>query len=315
MGKAGRFACIFVPMGLTIASLLCLLLVFLGGLSKSNALGSLYFMQLDASNFTANPDLSAVDFTDIDDQFLDMFKSSFAKGDLKDFYNIYIWNYCDGTADDKSGDKTIDHCSSRQAAYWFNVKEVWGMDGAALADHFPKALDDGLKVYEKVAKFMFACYTVAFWVTVAEIVVGILAIFSRWGSLCTTIVSTAAGIFVTAAAITSTALFATFTGIVNTSLKPYHIHASMSTKMLAIVWLAVAFNVGAGFFWLISTCCCSGKSDPKHKKTTFAQRTPYTYEPLHDHHHAGGAVPLGQMGPGGAYKGGNNAYEPFRSHA
>lgn len=37
MGKLGRFACIFTPMALTIASLICLLLIFLGGLNKSSS--------------------------------------------------------------------------------------------------------------------------------------------------------------------------------------------------------------------------------------------------------------------------------------
>jgi hypothetical protein len=36
MGKAGRFACIFVPMALTIASLVCLIFVFLGQREAKN---------------------------------------------------------------------------------------------------------------------------------------------------------------------------------------------------------------------------------------------------------------------------------------
>ena len=55
---------------------------------------------------------------------------------------------------------------------------------------FPKGLQDGLNAYEKVAKWMFAAYTLAFWITLAEIVLGIFAIFSRWGSFVTTIAST-----------------------------------------------------------------------------------------------------------------------------
>lgn len=47
MGKIGRLACIFTPMALSIASLICLLLVFLGGLNKGSELQrDLYFFKV-----------------------------------------------------------------------------------------------------------------------------------------------------------------------------------------------------------------------------------------------------------------------------
>jgi hypothetical protein len=47
MVQAGRVACIFTPFALSIATLVCLILVFLGGTSKHNdALGSLYFFKV-----------------------------------------------------------------------------------------------------------------------------------------------------------------------------------------------------------------------------------------------------------------------------
>jgi len=47
MGKLGRIACIATPMALTIASLICLLFVFLAGLNKSDTnLTDLYFFKV-----------------------------------------------------------------------------------------------------------------------------------------------------------------------------------------------------------------------------------------------------------------------------
>jgi hypothetical protein len=47
MGKAGRFACIFTPMLLTLASLICIVLVGLGGTNKNMAaFDSLYFFKV-----------------------------------------------------------------------------------------------------------------------------------------------------------------------------------------------------------------------------------------------------------------------------
>ena len=53
MGKAGRFACIFVPMALTLASLICIILVGLGGTNKSSStLSNLYFFKVRFISFT-----------------------------------------------------------------------------------------------------------------------------------------------------------------------------------------------------------------------------------------------------------------------
>jgi hypothetical protein len=47
MGKLGRIACIATPMALTIASLICLLFVFLGGINKDDGtLRGLYFFKV-----------------------------------------------------------------------------------------------------------------------------------------------------------------------------------------------------------------------------------------------------------------------------
>lgn len=47
MGKAGRFACIFTPMALTIASLICLAIVLSGQAYQSMELSrSLYFFKV-----------------------------------------------------------------------------------------------------------------------------------------------------------------------------------------------------------------------------------------------------------------------------
>ena len=47
MGKLGRFACIFVPMALTIISLICLLMVASGQMNKDNKIQrDIYFMKV-----------------------------------------------------------------------------------------------------------------------------------------------------------------------------------------------------------------------------------------------------------------------------
>jgi hypothetical protein len=57
MGKAGRVACIFTPYVLTIASLICIIMVGLGCTkSSSDTLNNLYFMRVSSlNNFSPLP--------------------------------------------------------------------------------------------------------------------------------------------------------------------------------------------------------------------------------------------------------------------
>jgi len=51
MVNPGRVACIFTPFALSVASLVCLILIFLGGTSEHNkTLGSFYFLKVSASH-------------------------------------------------------------------------------------------------------------------------------------------------------------------------------------------------------------------------------------------------------------------------
>ncbi|KAI9810174.1 MAG: hypothetical protein M1827_006620 [Pycnora praestabilis] len=322
MGKAGRFACIFAPFALTLASLICIVLVGLGGTNKSSTtLANLYFFKADTSNFTLNTNV--LPGTDLDSKLvqegLNATKSAL---NLKDFYTVSLWNYCDGDKVTEKGgavDEVVSFCSPRQANFWFNPVEVWGLNGTGIEEAFPKTFKDALDTYQTVSHWMYIAYIVAFIATIVEIVVGFFAIFSRWGSFATTIVSTISSIFILGASITATVLFSILAGDFNSLLKTYGIHGSLGGNMFATTWLAVVFSWGAGLFWLFSVCCCSGRSPhSKDNKRVKVEKTPYTYERVgspvggHGVNNNGGQrssnVPL--MNIGG--KNNNTAYEPFR---
>lgn len=308
MGKLGRFACIFVPMALTIASLLCLLLVASGQLNKDMKVQrDLYFFKADTSDFIDNPDaIKALDNVNIDNNLLHALQAVAGNGGpLKDFYTVGLWNYCEGDQD-KDGKETITYCSPRKANFWFNPMAVWNIDNSSAV--FGGDMEKGINAYHKVAGWMYSSYIIAIILTAAEFLVGLAAIFSRWGSLVTTVVSTAQTVFVFAAAITSTAIYGSLAAVFETALKPYNIQASLGKQMLAVVWLAVAFSSASGFFWLISICCCSGKSP--HKKVN-VEKTPYTYERVASPY-LGASAGHQANAPTPAHGTSGSAYEPFR---
>ena len=345
MGKAGRFACIFTPMALTLASLVCLVIVGLGGTNKNNDFyNRLYFFRANTSNIDVDPSLINLpnnSVTDkIVDQATDVVKSTL---DIKDFYHVSLWNYCSGdfsSSANKAGSNVtatdkVDFCSPRTNQFWFNPVEVWGLNNTGIDKFFSKELRAGLNTYKTVTKWMFICYIVALISTLVEILVGVLALFSRLGSLATTIVSSISSLFIVAFALTSTILYASLEGTFNTALKKYNIHGSLGRSIYITTWLGVAFSFGAGLFWLLSSCCCSGRSDRIKgygDKGNYngdvrggragsgwlpVRKTPYEYERMGSPfeggqgygqmHRGAQGHQMGNLGPQRA-----TAYEPFR---
>jgi len=106
---------------------------------------------------------------------------------------------------------------------------------------------------------------------VLEILFGVVAIFSKLGSCVTSIVSSIGSVAITIASILATVMWSIVVASFNHELKKYGIHASVSTKMLAVTWLAVAFSIASGFFWTISICCC-GSTDRSYSRPSRQNR-------------------------------------------
>ena len=334
MGKAGRFACIFLPMVGTIASLVCLIVVGMGGTNKdSSSLNNLYFFRANTSQIQVNSSLINVPSNPVTNNIPDVSlvngSSSPAAAALgiKDFYHVSLWNYCSGDFSKNSTGGVEDHvtfCSPHQNQFWFNPVDVWHLNNTLADELFSKELKAGLDTYKTVAKWMFISYVVAVVATAVEILVGFTALLSRLGSLATTIVSAVSSLFLLAFALTSTILYASLAATFNTALKNYQVHADVGKTILVWVWLAVVFSLASGFFWTISSCCCSGRSDRikgyggGNGGRKGRRNAPYNYERVespymgHSGHAPGGyqaplhGMPMHNMGPR------QTAYEPFR---
>ena len=142
--------------------------------------------QADLTGFTVNnTGFDPIPGIDIDNaalgQALNQAKEA---ANVKDYYTIYLWNYCSW-----DGSEKYSFCSKREPYFAFDPVEVWGLEQTGVQNAFPKQLQDGLKAYKAVSKWMFIAYIVALVATIVELVVGISAIFSRWGSFCTTFFS------------------------------------------------------------------------------------------------------------------------------
>ena len=190
-------------MVLTIASLIALAFLEASGWSKGSPLNNNYMLSVNFSNYSAADAGSMSNNTELSAA-LALAKTS---GLLEDQYRVYLWSYCTG---DKA-DSNMDWCSKKQSGFVFDPVDIFKLNsttastGSTEADNVIQdtinnvkekgddilgdAASGAMNVYKKVAKWNFWAYQIAFWTTVITIVVGLLAICSRWGSLCTWIMA------------------------------------------------------------------------------------------------------------------------------
>ncbi|KAL7904890.1 SUR7/PalI family domain-containing protein [Trichoderma velutinum] len=311
MGKGGRIACIAVPYLWTIGALIAIIFVGIGSTDSDSAtLNKLYFMRADLSNVTA------VEATRFGDQLLNLTSTAMRNateelaaameeaekdGELRDFYNIGLFGYCSG--DKEHNEFVVDFCSKPKGSFWFNPLEVWHLNIAGVPDLLPTHLQSELKTYQKVSHWMFVSYVLAFATTCLQLLVGFSAIFSRIGSLATTVVAVVATIFMFSASITSTALFVVLAGVFNSSLKDYGVTARLGGNTFAASWLATALSLASAVLWLFSSCCCSGRSEPRRSSPQGSYEKVDMGAGSHQGH---------TTAPAPTFDNTNTAYEPYR---
>ncbi|KAK5365835.1 hypothetical protein LTR20_009557 [Exophiala xenobiotica] len=331
MVSAGRVCCITAPFLLSVAVLVCLVLVFLAGtFDRNNTVDDLYFLKIDLTNITLTSSANLLgDLTSSNNETILGGALQAAKQSLgmKDYYTVYMRSYCSW-----NGDDTYANCTDPHANFWFNPISIWGLNdtGVNIDDYLPKSFRDGLDVYHSASKAIFYLYVGSLTAACVTLLVGVSAIFSRWGSFFTTFCAAAMALLVLGASITATAVYIVVKGTLNETLKKdYGIKSEVGTRVLSVTWIGSAFAVGAAFFWLLSVCCCSGRSPynpgSREARRTRAEKTPYTYERVGSPYLGPSdqqSVPLNTLGhgqgqgprqPGGGYMDQRGtAYEPFR---
>ncbi|KGO75206.1 Actin cortical patch SUR7/pH-response regulator PalI [Penicillium italicum] len=323
MGKAGRVACIFTPYVFTIASLICIIMVGLGCTkASSSTLNNLYFIRLDLSNISSGSALTSeitdrlndAGITDVTaEEVSATIKTLQSDAKIADFYDIGLWGYCEGNSTNNKD--TVSSCTDPKAQFYFNPASVLGVSETQLEKEIGKDMKKTMKVYKAVSKWMFIAYIVAFIATCVQVLLGIFAIFSRWGSCVTTLVSIVSFLFTLGASLTSTIMFSIAKGSLGTALKVYDVHVGLGKNIYIATWLAVAFSLGATVFWMLSTCCCSGRSPYSHndrrntRGSTTAEKAPYTYEPI-----GAARTPFGTQEPHAPQHGYVTSYPPPPTH-
>ncbi|KAL2835888.1 actin cortical patch SUR7/pH-response regulator pali [Aspergillus pseudodeflectus] len=281
MGRVKRVLCVSAPYALSTTSLLCLVFT---GFSRviENTLASFITRQsLLESSINSVTDLSpkaesAVDVIrevtqDVHNATADGVTSSVEGlvGDMSntltstmrsfpDFYTIGLWSYCKGRRDSLGQSST--NCTTPRASFWFNFTEVLGLQDSWVEEIFPDKFNTAMHVYKSALVGISIFYIAVATSSVLTLLSGVAATLSQWGSSLTTLFAVASALCNVVWSGLATGVYATLVGILRLVFDPHGNGASMGTSMLAASWLATLFSLLACPFWVLSSCCCSGRS-------------------------------------------------------
>jgi hypothetical protein len=176
---------------LSIMSLVCLLLVFLGGLSEGSQMSQVFYhYKIDVSQFKQKvaAGVYMVQGSTIVDNTLYALEESAKANKLADFYNIYLWNYCSGAG------KIVQFCLPAKAEYYFDPMQIWSMGDTLPARYMPSAVSSPMDIFARGARWLFVAYQISVGSTALSLLVGMFGICSRFGSFGAAIISGVSGI-------------------------------------------------------------------------------------------------------------------------
>lgn len=356
MANVGRFFCVALPFGLTIMAIIFLLVDTFSGITNKS---DLYMFRVNVTDLSISIDnlasmITSRDLSDI----LGSIESDFSSGvhsvtsliegilnstslstnitasdlGLADVYDVYLWGYCETWA---NGTR---HCISPEfnwAKSHINTTELEAFSSVT-SDliSLPSDIIHSLKLFVTVDKWTQVVFIIALIALAADLLFGIFATCSRVLSCITWVIATIASIAVFGAAIMSTVLSSTVVGGVISTAKTYGAHAHVGTKFIAIAWIAVAFCMAAGLFWIFTVCCCasSSSSSPRRSKRfgkarglgdaekngAMASASPAQYHPIGGQNPNYASVPAPTHAPAHHNSGAPRsdlAYEPYAHRA
>jgi hypothetical protein len=237
---------------------------------------------------------------------------------LADTYKVSLFNYCY-----QSGTNTT--CTKAKfdwASSALNTTAIQKLASTTtgVTVTLPKELTTSLHTFTVVSKWTEVVYIIAFVTCVVELVVGLFGFCSRIGSCCTFLISGISTVTIIVASIMATVQSSIVVGAIDSVAKAYGVHSSINTSFLATTWLAAAFSIGGGLFWMFSMCCCAADHHKHSNRRSRAGDTEKLIptgayqrvgEPDHIHPYAG--QQQGVYAPQQPVRG-NGAYEPY-AHA
>jgi hypothetical protein len=276
----GRFVCVALPFALTVCSLICILIAMLAGVTNHN----LDMFEVNTKNLSISSNSLAnlenlakrapdtVHFSTLTTMALENAASANKNATagtnitaldlgLADDYKVSLWNYCYQTGSNTTCTKAKFGWAS--SALNTTAIETLASSTAGQTVTLPKELKASLKTFTIFSMWTDVVYIIAFITCVVELFFGLFAICSRAGSCLTFLISGLSTVAIVAASVMATVQSSIVVGTIDSVTKAYGVKASLNTSFLATTWLAAAFSIGGGLFWMFTICCCAADHHSK----------------------------------------------------
>ncbi|KAI1434323.1 SUR7/PalI family-domain-containing protein [Xylaria sp. CBS 124048] len=229
-----------------VVSIILLALVQIGCTRDNSVLGSIYFFKLDLTNVLAQSVPSSLTL-----------QNTIARSlGLHDFYQVGLWNFCEGYQTDG-----ITRCTKPNVSFWFNPVQILLdelVTGAAIA--LPSEINGILNILRIAFHTMFGFFLGGIILNGILLVISPIVLYSRWWSLPVGILSSLSALILIVAAILGTVIAYVFEAALS-SQPELGVSASIGTRMLVFEWTAAAFTLFAFFFHAGLGCCCASRRD------------------------------------------------------
>lgn len=251
-----------MPMILTLASIIVTLSFFVPSTWKNVGKNSA-FMRVDARYVLQPDNLDKIPSDNKGYKKAGLSSTNSGNVGLKDFYNINIMNYCEGSfeikGDDEHGAWKIDKCHGAKTRFTFQPVSLLEAS-KDLEGKIPQKIADAQKYMDSLWHVMVGAFIVGFGANVITFIVGWFGLLSRWGSFATTLFAIIASVGTFLGAVLSTILFNSLKLAFNKTKDDFGIQAVVFVRPLYYTWAAWVFSTGAVVFWFASACCCSGRT-------------------------------------------------------
>lgn len=274
--RAGRFACVALPIILTIAAIIAFLIATLSGIAHNSLyiftinLEDLNFDSIDVGDIASDLGL---DISGRDAQQIETRQSGEGIASTLNFgnkYEVTLWGYCE-IRDKRGEDGTERNCIDGEynwASKHLNTSFISDLAGVAGADiQIPDEIDTALNIFKTVTRYTEIAFIVALCVLGLELLLGIFASCTRVISCLVWLIGLAAIVLCVVAAGLATAMGAVVVGAVEATAEQYGVRGSINTNFLVCIWIGAAFAIAASLFWLFTICCCKpehGRNKNKH---------------------------------------------------
>ena len=288
--QVGRFACVALPIILTIGAIISFMIATLSGVAHD----SLYIFSVDLENLSINPDLINDFVQNLNIDLPSKRQSSeITAGDLGlgGSYDITLWGYCSNN--DGKRECTSPEFDWAHDCIQNDILDKIGSVGNLNID-LPDELNTALDIFSTVTRYTEIAFIVALSVLGLELFIGIFSNCTRIISCLTWLIGIAAIVLCVAAAGLATAMAVVVVSAVEATASEYGVRGSFNGNFLACVWIGAAFAIAASLFWLFTICCCKPERRSKRDR---------------------GSVEEGQEKPNGAYLPIGNDHEMTGGHS